>query len=203
MSALCRRLDISRPTGYKWLRRYREEGAAGLEERSRCPNRSPNRTSEPVVKAVCEVRKRHPSWGGRKIRARLQAEADQEETSLPFGPEEVPAASTCQMILKRNGLIDSDSDQRHAPFERFEKEAPNQLWQMDFKGHCPLVDGTRCHALTIVDDHSRFALHRRLSCAVPTSSEQRSRSGSKPSFSATGFPDAFCATTGCSGACPR
>jgi len=166
MSALCRRFDISRPTGYKWLRRYREEGAAGLEERSRRPDRSPNRTPESVVKAVCEIRERHPSWGGRKIRARLRDKVDRdvdrdvnrEEEPLPFGPEEVPAASTCQSIVKRNGLVDSDPDRRHAPFERFEKEAPNQLWQMDFKGHFPLVNGTRCHALTIVDDHSRFAL---------------------------------------------
>ena len=156
MSALCRRFNISRPTGYKWLRRYREEGPEGLEERSRRPNRSPNKTPKPVEEAVCEVRRDHPVWGGRKIRGRLlqQVEADQ----LPFGSEEVPAPSTCQAILTRNGLVDSPPERRHSSFERFEKEKPNALWQMDFKGHFPLTGGQECHPLTIVDDHSRFAL---------------------------------------------
>ena len=156
MSALCRRFSISRPTGYKWLERYREEGREGLEERSRRPARSPNKTPESIEEAVCAVREKHPAWGGRKIRARLRTQAESDR--LPFGPESVPAASTCQAIVKRNGLLDPEDQTRHTAFERFEKAEPNQLWQMDFKGHFPLVDGKRCHPLTIVDDHSRFAL---------------------------------------------
>lgn len=157
MSALCRRFDISRKTGYKWLNRYREEGREGLTEQSRRPNQSPNKTPDRVETAVCEVRKKHPAWGGRKIRARLQQQAEDEE--LPFGPDKIPAPSTCQSIVKRNGLLDSTDEGRHSPYQRFEKKAPNRLWQMDFKGHFPLTDGEqRCHALTIVDDHSRFAL---------------------------------------------
>lgn len=156
MSALCRRFNISRPTGYKWLARYREDGPEGLDERSRRPNRSPNKTPPKVEEAVCDVRKRHPAWGGRKIRARLRSRAEAGE--LPIDRETVPAASTCQAILRRNGLVNADSEQRHVPFERFEKEKPNALWQMDFKGHFPVTDGQRCHPLTIVDDHSRFAL---------------------------------------------
>lgn len=156
MSALCRRFGISRKTGYKWLNRYREEGPEGLEERSRRPRNSPNKTPEPIEEAVCEMREQHPAWGGRKIRARLQTRAETDQ--VPFDAEEVPAGSTCQAIVKRNGLLDSEAERRHTSFERFEKKAPNELWQMDFKGHFPLVDGERCHALTIVDDHSRFAL---------------------------------------------
>ena len=161
MSALCRRFDISRPTGYKWLTRYREEGQEGLEERSRRPNESPNRTPEHIEEAVCEVRNRHPAWGGRKIRGRLQTRAKDgqaKDGKLSFGREEVPAASTCQAIIKRNGLVDSKSDRHRKAFERFEKAQPNQLWQMDFKGHFPTADGQRCHPLTVVDDHSRFAI---------------------------------------------
>jgi transposase InsO family protein len=101
------------------------------------------------------VRSEHPAWGGRKIRARLRQQA--ADGKRPLVPEEVPAASTCQTIIKRHGL-GRETDRRHTSFERFEKEAPNRLWQMDFKGHFPLTDGERCHALTIVDDHSRFAL---------------------------------------------
>jgi transposase InsO family protein len=157
MSALCRRFDITRPTGYKWLARYREEGREGLEERSRRPNESPNQTPEHIEEAVCEVRNRHPAWGGRKIRGRLHTRAEGGEFS--FGPEEVPAGSTCQAIIKRNGLVDSESDRHRKAFERFEKAEPNALWQMDFKGHFPLVgEDRRCHPLTIVDDHSRFAI---------------------------------------------
>ena len=160
MSALCRRFDISRPTGYKWLRRYREEGREGLTERSRRPESSPNKTPAPIAEAICEVRREHPTWGGRKIRARLRQQAADGTRSL--APEEIPAASTCQTIIKRRGLLEDDqledNDRRQAPFERFEKEAPNRLWQMDFKGHFPLTDGERCHTLTIVDDHSRFAI---------------------------------------------
>ena len=160
MSALCRRFDISRPTGYKWLRRYREEGREGLTERSRRPESSPNKTPPPIAEAICEVRREHPAWGGRKIRARLRQQAADETRSL--APEEIPAASTCQTIIKRRGLLKEDQledNNRHQPpFERFEKEAPNRLWQMDFKGHFPLTDGERCHTLTIVDDHSRFAI---------------------------------------------
>ena len=164
MSALCRRFDISRKTGYKWLGRYREKGREGLEEQSRRFQHSPNKTPEPIAEAVCEGRKRHPTWGGRKNQARLRKQADTD--GRPFEAEAVPAASTCQAIInqaiiKRNGLLDpneAEDQKRHRAFERFEKEAPNQLWQMDFKGHFPLVDGERCHPLTIVDDHSRFAV---------------------------------------------
>jgi transposase InsO family protein len=156
MSALCRRFDISRKTGYKWLNRYREEGQDGLVERSRRPNHSPNKTSDQVETAVCEVRNNHPAWGGRKICARLQQQAENKE--LPFGSEKIPAPSTCQSIVKRNGLLEPEDEGRHSPYQRFEKTAPNRLWQMDFKGHFPLTDGERCHPLTIIDDHSRFAL---------------------------------------------
>ena len=156
MSALCRRFNISRKTGYKWLRRYREDGREGLKERSRRPNRSPNQTPEPVEEAVCAVREQHPAWGGRKIRARLRRKAQADQ--LPIEAEAIPAASTCQAIIKRRGLVSREESGPHVPFERFEKEEPNQLWQMDFKGHFPLVDEGRCHALTIVDDHSRFAV---------------------------------------------
>ena len=67
-SVLCRRFDISRPTGYKWLRRHREDGSDGLEERSRSPDHSPNKTPEPIAEAVCAVRKAHPAWGARRSR---------------------------------------------------------------------------------------------------------------------------------------
>src|SRR5437588_670542 len=57
----------------------------------------------------------------------------------------------------RYGRIDPVEAAQHQPWQRFEREAPNELWQMDFKGHFPLLVG-RCHPFTVLDDHSRFCL---------------------------------------------
>lgn len=147
MAALCRRFGISRSKGYKWLGRFKAEGRPGLEDRSRRPKTSPKRTAMPLAKAAARLRADHPAWGGRKIRRRLQ---DQ-------GHEAVPAASTITGILRRQGLIDPNESAKRVPFIRFEHDKPNALLQMDFKGHFALGQG-RCHPLTLIDDHSRFAL---------------------------------------------
>ena len=146
VSELCRRFGISRKTGNKWLARYRAEGMAGLADRSRRPHRSPRRTTEEVEKAVTSLRAAHPAWGGRKLRARLVAK----------GQAQVPAASTITAILDRNGLL-ADEARDRANWKRFEHELPNKLWQMDFKGHFGTAEG-RCHPLTVLDDHSRYAV---------------------------------------------
>lgn len=147
MSALCARFGISRDKGYKWLKRYQQEGAAGLCDRSRKPLRSPLRTHAGLESTVIAMRCEHPAWGGRKIRAAL----------LRQGHETVPAASTISGILRRHGLIDREASRQAGAFRRFEHVAPNNLWQMDFKGHFAMVSG-RCHPLTVLDDHSRFSL---------------------------------------------
>jgi transposase InsO family protein len=100
-----------------------------------------------LVAAVLAVRTAHPAWGGRKIRFRLQAQ----------NWSEAPAASTITDILRRHGLIHPEESAKHKAWQRFEAEAPNDLWQMDFKGHFEAAAG-RCHTLTVLDDHSRFAL---------------------------------------------
>jgi transposase InsO family protein len=147
IARLCRRFEISRKIGYKWLGRYREAGEAGLADRSRRPRHSPGATQEALVAAVLAVRSAHPAWGGRKIRARLQA----------LGWSEVPAASTITDILRRHGHIDPEESAKHKAWQRFEAETSNDLWQMDFKGHFEAAGG-RCHPLTVLDDHSRYAL---------------------------------------------
>lgn len=144
---LCRRFGVSPTTAYKWLARYREGGRERLVDCSRRPRRSPRRSTEVVEKAVVELREAHPAWGARKIRFRLVA----------LGVEGVPATSTVHAILQRRGLIDPAEASRHRAWQRFEHEAPNRLWQMDFKGPFA-VDRRHCHSLTVLDDHSRFAL---------------------------------------------
>ena len=147
MAQLCRGFGISRKTGYKWLARYRHEGDLGLRERSRQPRSSPGVTPPAVAEAVLRLREVHPAWGGRKLRARLQAQ----------GWPGVPAASTITAMLRRHGLIDPAESAKHRAWRRFEAPAPHDLWQMDFKGHFALDQG-RCHPLTVLDDHSRFSL---------------------------------------------
>jgi transposase InsO family protein len=148
MAELCRRFKIARKTGYKWLERYRSEGAAGLADRSRRPQQSPAETGAELVTAILELRDAHPAWGGRKIRQRL----------LDLNYHAVPAVSTVSGILKRHGRVSQEASQRACAFTRFERSRPNELWQMDFKGHFPMSGGGRCHPLTILDDHSRFSI---------------------------------------------
>lgn len=155
ISSLCRRFEISRKTGYKWIGRFEAEGISGLEDRSRRPHRSPNRTPERVEAFVCNVRRAHPAWSGYKMRHVLLRRIQDDKLSLE--PSEVPAASTCQAILDRHGLVEPSEPQEHTGWTRFEKERPNELWQMDFKGDFPTTDGAQIHPLTVLDDRSRFS----------------------------------------------
>jgi transposase InsO family protein len=153
LSRLCGRFGISRPTGYTWLGRHREGGRGALVDRSRRPRTSPGRSSEEVERLVVAMREKHPVWGGRKIKARLEQ----------LGHAGIPAASTVTAILHRHGLISPEASEAATPWRRFEHEQPNDLWQMDFKGPIPTRRGV-CHALTVLDDHSRFAVGLR-ACA--------------------------------------
>lgn len=146
LTRLCQQFGISRQTGYKWLKREREEGEQGLQDRSRKPKSSPLQSPAEVEAEVIRIRDKHPVWGGRKIRKIMERE----------GKVPVPSASTITAILRRYHRIDLEERRKREAFIRFEYDEPNQLWQMDFKGHFRLLDGEYCHPLTIVDDHSRF-----------------------------------------------
>src|SRR2546426_752317 len=97
MTELCRRFDISRKTGYQWLRRYRARGPEGLRERSRRPHRRPTKTSAYWVRRVVELRVKHPRWGPKKLQAILRRRSSR--------PQAVPAASTLGGIVQRAGLV--------------------------------------------------------------------------------------------------
>jgi transposase InsO family protein len=144
---LCRRFGISPQTGYALAGRYREAGEAGLADRSRRPRRSPRRTAAAMEALVLAVRDEHPTWGGRKIGRRLR----------DLAHDGVPSASTITEVLRRHRRLDAAASAARQQPARFEQAAPNELWQMDFKGHFPLAGG-RCHPLTVLDDHSRYAL---------------------------------------------
>jgi transposase InsO family protein len=148
LARLARHFGISRKTAYKWLGRFTAGGVPGLSDRSRRPRASPIRTADALEQQVLQLRAQHPAWGGRKLRARLQA----------LGHPLVPAASTITAILRRHGCLDGPRSGQARGWQRFEHPAPNDLWQMDFKGHFALNDGQRCHPLTVLDDHSRYAI---------------------------------------------
>jgi transposase InsO family protein len=156
ISQLCKSFKISRDKGYKWLRRFAEFGYDGLVDRSRKPRSSPNKTQHGIEEAIIALRKEHPAWGARKLKARLE----------DLGHGKLPAPSTITELLRRNDLIDPAESVKHKAWNRFEHEHPNLLWQMDFKGHFATSRG-RCHPLTVVDDHSRFNLLL-LACADET-----------------------------------
>jgi transposase InsO family protein len=147
--ALCRAHGISPKTAYKLLRRFEESGIEGLQDRSRRPRTSPNRTASDLEAQVLALHEAYPYWGAGKLRA-----------LLPEGAPR-PHHNTIAAILKRHGrqIVGATDSSTLAP-SRFEHEAPNLLWQMDFKGHFALTDARagRCHPLTVIDDHSRFAL---------------------------------------------
>lgn len=146
-SHLCTRFGISRKTGYKWIKRFLDYGEDGLMDQSRRPLNSPSKTSQQMEEAVLVIRDQHPAWGGRKIKRRLKN----------IGYQDVPTPSTITAILNRGHRITQEESGKHKSFLRFEREAPNDLWQMDFKGYLPSPEG-RCHPFTLLDDYSRYAL---------------------------------------------
>ncbi len=146
VAGLCRAFGVSRKTGYKWIGRFEAEGEAGLVARSRRPRVSPNRTDPAVEALVCEVRREFPLWGARKLRQVLARRG--------VGP--LPAVSTITEILRRNSLLVGPG-RGTVTWTRFEADAPNDLWQMDFKGWFMCGTG-RCEPFDVLDDHSRFSL---------------------------------------------
>ena len=146
LSELCRRFGISRTLAYRLLSRHAAEGEAGLEERSRRPKTSPRQAAAEIEQAVVAVRERHPAWGGRKIAKVLER-----------GGIKPPSPSTVTQILRRRGIALGAFGHDAQARGRFEHPRPNDLWQMDFKGHVPMRSG-RLHPLTVLDDHSRYAI---------------------------------------------
>jgi transposase InsO family protein len=147
VSELCRRFGIGRTAAYDWLKRLDAEGTAGLVDRSCRPASSPKRTPDAMEAMVLAVRREHPVWGGRKIRRVLENQ----------GLAKPPSASTITAILRRHELLDGPGAGEPRDWVRFEHPQPNDLWQMDFKGHFAMAEG-RCHPLTVLDDHSRYNL---------------------------------------------
>lgn len=143
-AALCREYGITRRTGDKWLARFRS--GESLEDRSRSPFHTPNKTDVDIERRIVEYRREHPGIGASKIHCILQR--DEHIT--------VPSVKTVNNILKRNGLILPEDSRAATPHQRYEKDYPNEMWQADYKGDFLMEDRNRCHPLNIIDDCTRF-----------------------------------------------
>jgi transposase InsO family protein len=144
LTALCREFGISRPTGYLWRQRYRQcQRLEELVEHSRRPHHSPAQTAGEKEQRVIALRQQYPDWGAAKLARLLQ----REHLAIP--------RITVHRILLRHGLV-RERDRHRAATRRFERDAPNQLWQMDFKGMPASRPG--CLPLVVLDDHSRYLL---------------------------------------------
>lgn len=149
---LCALYSISRKTGYKWIDRYLHQGPAGLDERSRRPWHSPNTTPPEIVEAFLEVRRRHPTWGGKKILTVVHKRHPRWE---------LPGRSTVCEILKRHGMVPKKRNRRrigHPGKPVSSILAPNDVWSADYKGQFKTGDGIYCYPLTITDGYSRYLL---------------------------------------------
>lgn len=173
IQALCQEFDISRETGYRWIRRYAQQGVAGVVERSRRPRSSPQRTATEIEQRVVELRRERPDWGARKLTSLLEREG------LRLG------VRTVHRILLRQGLVRQE-DQCSPASNRFERAAPNELWQMDFKG--PRGWDTPVGPLTVIDDHSRYALRLQATGSTQAAPVQRQL---RETFQQCGLPEAM------------
>jgi transposase InsO family protein len=142
-ASLCALFGISRPTGYMWLKRFREHGVAGMVERSRCPLRSPTRLGSTMQKRIVALRQQYPEWGARKLAVLLEREGF------------VVPRMTVHRVLERGDLL-HPLDRHAKATGSFQREQPNQLWQMDFKS--PKGWGTHLGPLSVLDDHSRYVV---------------------------------------------
>jgi transposase len=152
MSELCERFEVSRPTGYKWVERFRSEGRAGLADRTRAAHRHPNALPVEQQAAILTLKRRHPSWGPITLRDWLRREQPRQNW---------PAASTVGDVLKRHGLVQPRRRRWHTPphTQPFRAiVAANDVWSADYKGQFALGNGQLCYPFTLTDNFSRYLL---------------------------------------------
>ncbi len=149
---LCALFGVSRESGYKWLRRFQEQGIDGLKDRPRAPKSCPHRVDAAVQELLLAAREKHPTWGPKKLLPWLARRHDGLR---------LPSRSTASEILKRAGLSEKRRRRRrleHPGKPITDATTPNQLWAADFKGEFLMRDGNYCYPLTVTDQYSRYLL---------------------------------------------
>lgn len=149
---ICNQFNISRKTGYKWLKRYNLDPEHGLCDLSRRPHICPHQTSKDLVEEILRIRRQHSTWGPKKILALLIRRTKKRG---------LPAVSTIADIIKRNGLVEKRKrrvKRSHPGCPMTIAKQPNQIWAADYKGQFKMLNGRYCFPLTVSDLHSRFIL---------------------------------------------
>lgn len=181
MTELAERYRISRKTAYKWVARYQVDPEHGLAERSRAPHAHGRAMAAARQMAIVALRRAHPHWGPKKLRAILTA----REPAVAW-----PAASTMGDLLRREGLSQPRRRARYiVPLTQplAAAHVPNDVWTADFKGWFRTADGTRCDPLTVADACSRFVL----CCRIVAPSERGVRPWFERAFRDHGLPHAL------------
>jgi transposase InsO family protein len=191
---VCREFGISRKTGYKILARYKDEGPAALNDRSRRPVRYANQLPPQIEGLIVSLKTGKPHWGARKIRELLIRR-------LP-GDLRVPAQSTIHAVLDRHGLVARIGRRRNraqgTPLSAGNK--PNDLWCVDFKGEFRLGNSQYCYPLTVTDHASRYLL---LCEALDSVRESSAIQAFQHLFAERGLPDAIRSDNGVPFASPN
>lgn len=181
VAQLCREYGISRKTGDKFKQRFKRLGEVGLVDQSRAPKVIPHRTPPELADLLLAERKRHPTWGPKKLK-----EALEQRLRRPL-----PAASTIGDILARAGMVRSRPRRRSIPAQPTalrKAHAPNDVWCIDYKGQFQLGDRSLCYPLTLTDQRTRFIL----GCEAMTGiSDAAAREACEEIFHRFGLPKAI------------
>jgi transposase InsO family protein len=192
---LCQEYSISRKTGYKWKKRFLEQGPNGLADLSRKPATSPNQVAEDVVCEIIRIKNDHQGWGPRKIR-------DVYARKHPCA--ELPSESTFKRVLEKAGLVQKRKRRKQDACGRIETrivpQAPNDLWTVDFKGWWYTRDRQRCEPLTVRDEFSRFVL---CASALEDARSTTVRRQFEHLFTTCGMPQTIRSDNGSPFACTR
>jgi transposase InsO family protein len=149
ITELCKNFDISRPTAYKLISRFENQGYEGLREHARTPSNHPNATPQNIVKGILKLKEKYPRWGAKKIRILLFKE---------FTEKQIPSVVTVHNILKKNGFVSTKKRMRRIKpvYPIFDPKNCNEVWSADYKGKFLMGNNVYCHPLTIADSKSRF-----------------------------------------------
>jgi len=187
ISELAQRYGVSRDTVYKWIERFTAEGRSGLDDRSSAPKHCPHRLAPDIEELIVTVRRKHPSWGAKKIlqwieRHRLKLKLDASDL--------LPAPSTANDVLGRHDLLQRRSSRqpRQSPDRPLTSAgaAVHDRYAIDFKGQFRLGNGRYCYPLTVTDEHSRYLL---VCTALESTEGAPVRTQLERTFSEHGLPE--------------
>lgn len=149
ITELCKAFNISRPTAYKLINRFENEGLEALKEYSKAPGNHPNKTHNFVEDKIIQLKEKYPLWGAKKFKRLLLNHCAKED---------IPSVTTIHNILHRHGLVKPQKRLRRVKpvFPIFDPKECNEVWSADFKGKFLMGNKIYCHPLTIADSKSRF-----------------------------------------------